>query len=64
MKKIAVIPGDGIGVEVTEESVSILNAAQSHLYNKDIFQFKYFDWGSEYYLNNNKMMPINALEKL
>ena len=64
MKKIAVIPGDGIGVEVTEGSVSISNTAQNQVYNKHIFQFEYFDWGSEYYLNNNKMMPTNALEQL
>ena len=64
MKKIAVIPGDGIGVEVTEGSVSILNTAQNQVYNKNIFQFENFDWGSEYYFINNKMMPANALEQL
>ena len=34
MKKIAVIPGDGIGVEVTEGSVSILNTAQKNKLKK------------------------------
>ena len=29
-----------------------------------VFDFSYFDWGSDYYLKNNMMMPENALDVL
>ena len=64
MKKIAVIPGDGIGNEVTDGAVNILQKAQLKLYNTILFDFKYFDWGSEYYLTHGLMMPEDAIDQL
>ncbi len=59
---IAVIPGDGIGREVTNEAVKILNA----LAEKHGFKVKTedFDWGCDYYLKHGEMMPENILDIL
>ncbi len=64
MKKIAVIPGDGIGIEVIEGAVKILKKSEDILFGKTMFDFHYFDWGTDYYLKNNRMMPKNALDLL
>jgi len=59
---IAIIPGDGIGKEVTNEAVKILNAVSG----KHGFEIKTesFDWGCDYYLKHGKMMPENILDIL
>ena len=45
--KIAVIPGDGIGVEVVSSALEVLSHVSS---NKDFeFEFTNFDWSSEKY---------------
>jgi tartrate dehydrogenase/decarboxylase/D-malate dehydrogenase len=60
--RIALIPGDGVGNEITDEAVKILNtAAQKHGFG---VQTRRFDWGCDYYLQNNVMMPEDALETL
>lgn len=60
--KIALIPGDGIGLEVVPATVKVLDkiAALSG------FQFEYteFDYSCEYYAKNGKMMPDDALDRL
>lgn len=61
--KIAVIPGDGIGKEVMEEGLKVLNKVSS-LYGKVKFKYDHFDWGCEYYLKYGKMMDDDGLEKL
>ncbi len=61
--KIAVIPGDGIGPETIREGVKVLEAVGKKM--GDItFEFSYFPWGCEYYLENGQMMPEDGLEKL
>ena len=63
LKRIAVIPGDGIGPEVVAESVRVLEFVSDH--EPDVsFSFDYFPWGTGYYLENGVMMPSNALETL
>ncbi len=59
---IAVIRGDGIGPEVIEEGLKVLNyiSKKSNLN----FSFTEFNWGSDYYFKNGFMMPDDALEKL
>ena len=59
---VAVIRGDGIGVEVVEEGLKVLNAvAEEH----DIsWKFTEYPWGSDYYLKNGVMMPSDALDLL
>jgi len=60
--KIAVIPGDGVGTEVSKEAVKVGSAA----IKKAGAQLKteWFDWGCDYYLKNGKMMPDNMLDVL
>ena len=64
MKKyeIAVIPGDGIGKEVVREAIKVIDKEADNSNFK--VEFSYFDWGSDYYFKNNKMMPENALDLL
>ncbi len=60
--KIAVIPGDGIGVEVVNSSIEVLKALEK---NKDYnLDFHEFDWSSEYYFKNGIMMPKDGIEQL
>jgi 3-isopropylmalate dehydrogenase len=62
MKKIAVIPGDGIGPEVIREARRALDALNqsSHLE----LQFTEFDWGADKFLNEGVTLPPGALEML
>lgn len=61
--KIAVIPGDGIGPEVIGEGVKVLEKI-SALDSSISFDFEYFPWGCEYYLENGKMMADDGMERL
>lgn len=61
--RIAVIPGDGVGVEVVTEGIKVLEASSKALGNFS-FKFVSFGWGSEFYLKNGRMMARNALEIL
>jgi 3-isopropylmalate dehydrogenase len=56
-KRIAVIPGDGIGVEVTREAVKVLRAATTGK-----LQFTEFDWGADRYLRDGTSLPAGAVE--
>lgn len=61
-QRIAVLPGDGIGVEVTPAGLSVLDAVASK-YNLD-FELTTFDWGTDYYFQHGRMMPEDALDQL
>ncbi len=55
---IAVIPGDGIGLEVVPEAVKVLSAVKEK-YSINI-EFEYFDFAScDYYLEHGDMLPNN-----
>jgi tartrate dehydrogenase/decarboxylase/D-malate dehydrogenase len=60
---IAVIPADGIGPEVIEAGIEVLDALMAH---RGDFQLnvKRFDWGSDYYKRFGTMMPSNGLDQL
>ena len=61
--QIAVIPGDGIGPEVTAEAVKVLDLVAET--DKNIrFEYTWYPWGCEYYLKNGEMMPTDGLEQL
>lgn len=62
--KIAVIPGDGIGKEVINEEVRVLDHLAEQSNNQFSFVFDYFPWGCEYYLENGRMMAEDGLETL
>jgi len=60
---IAAIPGDGIGAEVIQAGINVLEALATR---DGSFQLRIenFDWGCEHYLVNGCMMPADGLEKL
>jgi 3-isopropylmalate dehydrogenase len=62
LHKIAVIPGDGTGPEVTAEAVKVLEAAAA------AFNFKFetteFDFGGDRYLRTNEVLPDTAVDEL
>ena len=61
--KIASIPADGIGPEVIEAGIKVLEAVVAR--NPEIkLSFTYFNWGSDYYKQHGKMMPEDGLETL
>ena len=60
--RIAVIPGDGVGVEVSKEAVRI--ASKSAEKNGRRLSTDWFDWGCDYFLKHGVMMPSDALDAL
>jgi len=62
MKRIAVIPGDGIGPEVVREAVRVLRHFQQ---TKGLeLELVDFDWGAEKFLRDGVTLPAGALEML
>jgi len=61
--RIAVIPGDGAGPEVTEQSEKVLRRL-GELDPALTFSFERFPWGTEHYLRTGEMMPPDALQIL
>ncbi|MBI5167365.1 MAG: tartrate dehydrogenase [candidate division NC10 bacterium] len=61
--RIAVIPGDGVGVEVVAEGIKVLEATAKVVEGLG-FKFTSFGWGSEFYLRHGQMMPSDALDVL
>ena len=57
-KRIAVIPGDGVGPEVVAQGLKAIKAVCREL------EFETFPWGSAYYHKTGQMMPDNGLEVL
>ena len=62
MKRIAVIPGDGIGIDVTRESMRVLQRV-NQVFNAGL-EFVEFDWGAEKYLREGIALPPGAFEML
>jgi tartrate dehydrogenase/decarboxylase/D-malate dehydrogenase len=59
---IGIIPGDGIGREVTPAAFEAAGRAGSH--SGATLEPTIYDWGSEYYLQHGRMMPPDALDML
>jgi 3-isopropylmalate dehydrogenase len=59
-KRIAIIPGDGIGKEVIAEAVKVMSAVCSGTANK--LAFTEFDWGADRYLRDGTSLPPDAVE--
>ena len=57
-RRIAVIPGDGIGKEVIPQAVRVLEAVGSD------FAFTHFDWGAERYLADKTAVPADGFATL
>jgi 3-isopropylmalate dehydrogenase len=62
MKRIAVVPGDGIGPEVVREAVRVLRHLQETRGLE--LEFVDFDWGAEKFLRDGVTLPDGALEML
>ncbi|UOQ94664.1 tartrate dehydrogenase [Halobacillus shinanisalinarum] len=61
--RIAVIPGDGIGKEVVNEGLRVVEHL-ADTSNKFSFESDYFPWGCQYYLDHGRMMAENGLEEI
>lgn len=61
--KIAVIPGDGIGPEVLQEGIKVLNKIAA-LDGSIQFEYTFFPWGCEYYAKNGVMMDEAGIDQL
>ena len=57
-KRIAVIPGDGIGPEVISEAVKVLTALGSAI------EMAQFDWGANRYLADGVTVPTDGFAML
>src|SRR5580704_16750629 len=60
--RIAVIPGDGIGAEVTPQAVKALRAVTAP--GKRSMEFVEFDWGADKFLREGVTLPAGAVEML
>ncbi|MGA8145137.1 MAG: 3-isopropylmalate dehydrogenase [Candidatus Acidiferrales bacterium] len=59
-KRIAVIPGDGIGKEVIPEAVKVLQAVAAAA-GREVALAE-FDWGADRYLRDGTTLPADAVE--
>ena len=62
--RIAVIPGDGIGKEVIDAGLRVLDYLAKESNGAFTFENDFFPWGCEYYLENGKMMDEDGVERL
>src|SRR5690348_3816641 len=61
MPRIAVIAGDGIGVDVTREALKVLRAVDKKYALK--LQIEELDYGAERYLKDGTTLPPGELER-
>jgi 3-isopropylmalate dehydrogenase len=62
VKRIAVVPGDGIGPEVIGEAVAVLERLRETHGVK--LELVHFDWGADKFLSEGVTLPDGALEML
>jgi 3-isopropylmalate dehydrogenase len=60
--RVAVIPGDGIGKEVTAEAVKVLQAVGEKFGRT--FELEHLPWSAEHYLKTQETMPANGYDLL
>jgi tartrate dehydrogenase/decarboxylase / D-malate dehydrogenase len=60
--RIAVIPGDGIGQEVTPAALAVLEVAARHA--GVVLETVTHPWGCEFYRDTGRMMAADALDQL
>jgi len=61
-KNFAILPGDGIGVDVTREATKVLEATARATSFK--LRMESFDYGAERYLKTGETLPDGALDEL
>ena len=57
-KRIAVVPGDGIGKEVIPAALEVVRATEAQV------EFTEFDWGADRYLKDGTTIPADGFEML
>lgn len=62
--RIAVVPGDGIGLEVTPVAVNVLDRLGELSGGELGFEYAEFPWGSHHYLETGRVMDEGGLEAL
>ncbi len=60
--RIAVIPGDGIGKDVTAEAVKVLQATGEAFGRR--FDLVHLPWSADYYLKTGETLPANGYQML
>jgi len=60
--KIAIVKGDGIGVDVVNEGMKVLDALAPKY--GITWDYTEFPWSSDYYFQHGRMMPEDSLETL
>src|SRR5256885_5309055 len=60
--RIAVIPGDGIGKEVTPEAIKVVRAVAAR--SQRPIEFVEFDWGADKFLREGVSLPAGAVAML
>ncbi len=60
--RIAVIPGDGIGVEVVREATKVLQAVAEAADKKLVLT--HFEWGADHYMKTGETLPDGAVSML
>jgi 3-isopropylmalate dehydrogenase len=60
--KVAIIPGDGIGKEVTAEAVHVLRRV-GEVFGRE-FQLEHLPWGADYFLQSGITIPPNGYSML
>ncbi|MFQ5701678.1 MAG: isocitrate/isopropylmalate family dehydrogenase, partial [Acidobacteriota bacterium] len=58
---LAVVAGDGIGVDVTRETLKVLRAMEGALGTR--FRITEYDFGAERYLKTGVSLPAGALDE-
>jgi len=59
-RRFAILPGDGIGIDVTREAMKVLEAVTSGVE----VETQTFDYGAERFLKTGETLPAAALEEL
>jgi len=60
--KIALYPGDGIGVDVVDQTVRVLDVLTAR--HDFALQYTRYPWGCEYYRQSGQVVPDDFLEQL
>ena len=60
MYKISVVPGDGIGPEIMDEEIKILEADGDNLGIK--YDWEYFPYGADHYLKTGVVLDEDGLK--
>lgn len=61
---IASIPGDGIGIEITEAAIQVLDTLSQSSSNAFRFEYDHLDYSSENYSKRGWYMPPDWVERL